>query len=401
MTVRDRRVEPQPAHLPLSSPEDVGAIAVDTNIYKEYGFRVRSQPLAELGQLEEIGVRWLVPEFWQRELERHIADNLDKVAPLRRELEKAREWADPAQLQHAEDLVAMLAQESGKTIGRRLLDEHFGTGEPVMLTTDWSAGPDVLMAYFGSTDPFEPSGSKKSEFPDAFALATISAWARKNNTKVLVVTKDAGCLRACAASDVLLGSNSLPVALETVRKADQRRKAVIEELEQVLAQELRSEVSELRKGIDTFIEKLVPNLDIDLDIQFDEESGAECDHEVSDVRVERVVPIGSYASKLQLRVFTATVGGLTFVCDFRVHVEVDARFARVLKGSRSRSYLHEAPVETTGGSIDVEVIVTLQPSGALSALTLPFASIRNFELRELMTDIDFGSVVAWEPGYQE
>lgn len=400
MSTRDRRPEPQPAHLPLSSPEDVGAIAVDTNVYKEYGFRVRSQPLAELGKLDEIGIRWLIPEFWERELERHIADNLDKVSSLRRDLEKAREWADNAQLEHAEKLVSALGSESGRTIGRRLLTEHFASaGQLQRLPTAWSAGPDVLGAYFGSRDPFEPSGAKKSEFPDAFALATLAAWARNNDTKVLVVTRDAGCLRACAASDVLVGVNSLTSALETLRKADQRRKTVIEELEHVLARELRSEVSELRKGIDAVIESLVP--DLDLEIEFQEESGADCDHELVGVRVERIVPIGSHASKLELRVFTATVGGLTFVSNFRVYVEANARFARVFQGSRSSSYLHEAPEETADGTLDVEVIVTLQPTGALSARTLPHATVRNVELRELETDIDFGTVAAWEPGYEE
>ena len=65
MSTRDRKVTSEPAHLQLSSPEDVGAIAVDTNVYKEYGFRVRSQPLVELAQVKELGIKWLLPEFWE------------------------------------------------------------------------------------------------------------------------------------------------------------------------------------------------------------------------------------------------------------------------------------------------------------------------------------------------
>lgn len=398
MGTRDRRADPQPTHLPLSSPDDVGAIAVDTNVYREYGFRIRSQPLAALGQVDDIGVQWLVPEFWERELERHIAENSDKVSTLRRDLEKAREWADKSNLELIDKLISVFANESGKSVGKRLLAEHFGTGKPVLLSTVWSAGPEVLSAYFDSRDPFEPSGAKKSEFPDAFALATLAAWARKNDTKVLVVTKDAGCLRACSAIDVLVGFASLPEALGTLRKADERRKAVIDDLERLLAQELRNEVSGLRKGIDAVIEHLVP--DLELDVQFDEASGADCDHEVSYVRVDRIVPRGMH-SKLHLRVFNAAVGSLTFACEFQVDVEVHAKFAKMYRGARSSRHLQDAPEETADGTVDIEVIVTLQPTGALSALTLPHASVRNVELREIEADIDFGTVVAWEPGYEE
>lgn len=399
MSTRERRGEPQPAHLPMSSPEDVGAIAVDTNVYKEYGFRVRSQPLAALGQVEDIGVKWLVPEFWERELQRHIAENSDKVSTLRRDLEKSREWANKSQLALAEKLVAALTTESGQSIGNRLLDEHYESGAPVRLQTAWSSGPNVLRAYFDSQHPFEASGSKKSEFPDAFALATLEAWARKNATKVLVVTRDAGCLRACAATDVLVGSNSLTEALGALRKADERRKAVIDELEVLLTQELRSDVSDLRKAIDAYLEKIVP--DLELEVTFQEESGADCDHEVTYVWVDRIEPMGTADGRLHLRIFTATVGGLTFVCDFRVHVDATAQFAKLYRGSRSSSSLHDAPEENGDGTVELEVIVTLQPAGALSARTLPHASIRNVEVRVLETDIDFGTIRGWEPGYEE
>ncbi len=398
MSTRDRKAA-QPPHLPLSSPEDVGAIAVDTNVYKEYGFRVRSQPLVELAQVKELGIKWLVPEFWELELQRHMAENADRVNTLRRDLAKARDWADKSQLEHAEKLSQALAAESGAAVAARLLKEHFSSGKSERLKTAWSAGPEVLGNYFASRDPFEPSGSKKSEFPDAFALATLEAWARKNNTKVLVVTRDAGCLRACAASDALVVSDSLTEALGALRRADEGRKAVIEQYEQLLSRELRNEVSELRRSIDAIIEKRLP--DLELEIDFEEDRGLDCDHEVTDVKVERITPVGYTDGSLELRVFTATVGELSFVCEFQVRVEAKARFARAYRGSRTSSHLYNAPEETADGTVDLEAIITLQPAGALSAQTLPQANVRRVELDVREANIDFGSVDAWEPGYEE
>jgi hypothetical protein len=297
------------------------------------------------------------------------------------------------------ELGAALSRETGEAVARRLLAEHFAAGDPVRLKTAWASGPTVMNAYFASQDPFEPSGPKKSEFPDAFALVTLEEWALKNDKKVLVVTRDAGCLRACAASDVLVGAASLTEALGALRKADASRKAVIEEYEHLLARELRSEVSELRKGIDAAIESRLP--DMELEIEFDEASGRDCDHELADIRVDRIDPIESRSGRPQIRVFTATVGELSFVCELRVHVEAQARFARIFSGSRSSTQLDNAPEELADGTVDIEAIITLQPAGALSARTLPHANIRRIELQVHDVNIDFGTIEAWEPGYEE
>jgi hypothetical protein len=398
MSTRGRKAASESILVPLTSPEDVGAIAVDTNVYREYGFRVRSQPLVELAQVKELGIKWLLPEFWELEIQRHMAEN-DKVSTLRRDLAKARDWADKLQLEHAERLSQALSADSGTTVAAKLLEEHISSGNPERLKTAWTAGPEVLENYFSSRDPFESSGSKKSEFPDAFALATLSAWARKNNTKVLVVSKDAGCLRACAASDVLLGSDSLTDALGALRRADEGRKAVIEQYEQLLSRELRNEVSELRRSIDSIIEKRLPELELEID--FEEDRGLDCDHEMTDVKVERIDPVGYADGSLELRVFSATVGELSFVCEFRVRVEAKARFARVYRGSRTSSQLYNAPEETADGTVNLEAIITLQPAGSLSAKTLPQANVRRVELEVRETNIDFGPVDAWEPGYEE
>lgn len=100
-------------------------------------------------------------------------------------------------------------------------------------------------------------------------------------------------------------------------------------------------------------------------------------------------------------VFTATVGELSFVCEFQVRVEAKARFARIYRGSRTSSHLYNAPEETADGTVDLEAIITLQPAGALSAQTLPQANVRRVELDVREANIDFGSVDAWEPGYEE
>lgn len=79
-----------------------------------------------------------------------------------------------------------------------------------------------------------------------------------------------------------------------------------------------------------------------------------------------------------------------------------ARFARTSRNARTFSYISDAPEYETSGSIEIEAIVTLQPfGGSLSATTLRHANVRRIELEVRNSDIDFGAVEAWEPGYSE
>jgi hypothetical protein len=236
------------------------------------------------------------------------------------------------------------------------------------------------------------------EFPDAFALATLEVWAKKNDCKVLVVTRDEGCIRACGASEHLVNAGSLTDGLAALRTADAGRKKVIEAFEQLLSTELRMENSELRRQLDKHLEDALD--DMDLDINFVEDSGENCEHELTEVRVEQVKPVEYSDGTLELRVFTATKGELSFTCDLQMRVEARAKFAKVFRGNRS-PYLSGAPEEHGRGTVDVEAIVTLQPAGTLSAKTLPHAKVRLVELQVTSSDIDFGYIDAYAPMYEE
>lgn len=286
--------------LSLPLPDDVGAIAVDTNIYKEYGFRVRSQPLVELTRVKELGVNWVIPEVWEHELLHHFLETTQKVIGLQRELSRVLEWADEEQVQLANKLSTTLVSETPSTLASKLLAEHFGRAKPVRLSTDWTVGPDVLKRYFSGAAPFEITGHKKSEFPDAFALATLANWAIQNNTRVLVVTRDAGCFRACEAFEVLVATKSLTEALSVLRASDAGRKAVVSQYESLIASELSDERSELREHLDAEIDKRLT--DLDLEIEYEEESGLECEYEIANVSIDRIQPNTYGDGTVELRV---------------------------------------------------------------------------------------------------
>jgi hypothetical protein len=398
MSKHPAKAKPEPSHLALSSIDDLGAVAVDTNIYHQWGFRVRAQPLVSLPQVKSLRVKWLVPEVWERELQGHFNEHIEKQLTVRTSLAKAHEWADKQARELAEKLSENLHAETAEAIATRLLTEHFRAAKLVRLPTSWRSGPQVLDDYFAARAPFEASGPKTKEFPDALALATLREWAAKNRTRVLVVTQDKGCLRACESSEHLVGIASLPDALNKLRTLDEGRTAVIHEYERLLSNQLLIEGSELLKEIEEVVRGKLDELD--LNINYQEERDREVEPEVTSIELDELKPVSYADGELELRVFQATPSELSFVCVVNADVHVKARFPRSYRG-RNRSLLWNAPEERARGTVELDVVVTLEPTGALSATTLPHASIKNIEVHERHAEVHFGTAEAWEPDYEE
>lgn len=85
----------------------------------------------------------------------------------------------------------------------------------------------VLSDYAQRLSPFE--ASKKSEFPDAFALRALEAWCETNGQQMAVVSSDAGVRAACGRTDVLTPFASLADYLDAVNDADEVLVAFISE----------------------------------------------------------------------------------------------------------------------------------------------------------------------------
>lgn len=77
----------------------------------------------------------------------------------------------------------------------------------------------VFSQYFSSSPPFG-SGKKKSEFPDAFALAAMIEWSVTKGEKVYVISTDGDMERACEGQESLVFLDSLDKLLNIVAKDD-------------------------------------------------------------------------------------------------------------------------------------------------------------------------------------
>ncbi|MGQ3055438.1 MAG: PIN domain-containing protein [Roseateles sp.] len=391
-----QQAQPAPS-APTIALDRVGGIAIDTNIYRKAGFKFRTQPLAALAGIKGLQIAHLVPEIWRRELEAHAKDWAEARLHETRHALQIGDWALSAQASTATDLRAHLQADSGESIASRLIDAHYAASGAVQLATAWKAGPRVLSDYFEGRYPFERTGDKKSEFPDAFALATLEAWGEKMVKQVIVVTEDEGCLWACDASKYLLGFRSLTDALRALNEGDQTRKIAAAELELFLVKELKSEVSSLRKDLDALIGAEIERMDIELDA---DSEVPHFDYDVDTVNLLSVIPASTLRPP-DLQVLSVGQHDLTFSWLFQVEVEVSARFYRIVGRNLPQTHRYGAPVDTRVITIDVEAVITLQTPDVMSAVALKHALVKSFDFATSSLWLYFGDVDPWEPDYEE
>jgi hypothetical protein len=91
----------------------------------------------------------------------------------------------------------------------------------------------TMLWYDRVTPPFR-EGKKRKEFPDAFAIAIIEAYARRTGDTVAVVSEDTDMKLACDRFSSLLYFKSLPVLTELLLSDDSKldgiRSAILEDL---------------------------------------------------------------------------------------------------------------------------------------------------------------------------
>jgi hypothetical protein len=105
----------------------------------------------------------------------------------------------------------------------------------------------VLDWYFDQRLPFEGAGDKKHEFPDAFALHSLSRFAEDNNLHVVVViTKDSGAYGHCMKADKLLAFRDVQSALGAFDAKDliERRRQLSAEASKAMDEELLAKLKE-------------------------------------------------------------------------------------------------------------------------------------------------------------
>ncbi len=238
------------------------AITLDTNIFDQNGLRLESGLLAELNQFKNGTAQFILSEVVVKEVVRHIEEKCKKAAEgLDASVRKAKEnHVVPSDIIAIFEAIINDAEDTKNITEKRFNAFQEKTGLEIIpaTTTNMDA---VLKRYFETAAPFEPTGNKKAEFPDAIALLSLEQWAVTNRQKTLIISDDAGWANFAKDSEWLDVEKDLASALAKF----QEHKIKVENFISELVRDVEAGTAEISQSINDHIADALESLDIEVD----------------------------------------------------------------------------------------------------------------------------------------
>lgn len=334
------------------------AISVDTCIYQQHGFRLESGQLRHLEQFSGTAGVVVISDVVQHEVLAHMVTEAVKAkSKLKGALQDVRDhWPTAAGAPTPSDI---FGTETAEVVTTGRLDAFLlRCGGEVINASGRVDIADVMKRYFQPSVPFERSGDKKHEFPDAVALIALESWAEEHNKPVLLVSNDKGWQAFAEASDRLCCVAELDEALELFQKRDATRAQLVDHVTALLEAEAESwdGLRELESLLNStiWVEDATAMYDYDVDLQVD----------VTEVKFVDDPMLGS------LRAIDYSNGALTVIGKFEANASVEATFDFVMDGvnlgscvvSKEKIVYFEALItfEEPGGdelrAVDIELV---------------------------------------------
>lgn len=223
-------------------------IFIDTSIFVGANFALGSEvfkSLIILTQKNSVGVK--LTDITVKEIRANIRESVQSVEqalkPFRNKARILRNLSEP----RYKWLFGDFPFEEITAYIEKAFDDYVAkVGAEILLATAANAKP-IFDKYFNQEPPFG-TGKKKSEFPDAFTLATLEKWCEDNSTEIYVISGDADMKAACDKSRVLHYLGSLKEFISLIIKTD-------DALDTVVNQRVAKNLEEIKNTIrDQFLD---------------------------------------------------------------------------------------------------------------------------------------------------
>lgn len=199
----------------------VCAFSVDTNVFHRHGYNLEASALVALGQFTARGIAHVVTDIVVREVCLHAAEVIEKASS---DLKNALRRYGKTRRERDEQAAAAVAglgldEHIAETVARRWDDFARQTSAEVLAASALVNADTLVSMYFNATPPFERSGEKKAEFPDAIALLELEKFGERAGRHVLAVSRDAGWAAFASEARWLIVLGDLPQALALFNRA--------------------------------------------------------------------------------------------------------------------------------------------------------------------------------------
>ncbi|CAN7762668.1 PIN domain-containing protein [Caballeronia sp. LjRoot29] len=241
----------------------ISAITIDTNVVDSNQCSFTGGLVGQLQQFAGAHFHVLLSEVVLREAKAHIArahtDRLEKLRSVRRHA--TRYLTNSASLHELSEEIDNLPPPD--ELAEREADEFIEDTRAEVVRPDSIKIADLLDMYFTAVPPFEKSGNKKSEFPDAIALLSLKSWAEETGRSILMVSNDGDWDRFCKNCDNgrLHYVDDLADALAIINdSADARNQAAQVRLEEAVHQFMDRDGTLFKQVTEDFHNRLLANV---------------------------------------------------------------------------------------------------------------------------------------------
>lgn len=218
-----KSVSPKSIGLPMPrEPEDLPlCVFLDTQVYRATSFDWNAGNFAMLRERVARGsIELVTTEITRQEIRRGIREVLNEFA---QDVRKIRHTALVRQLK-ADHIDAVASLKSAKLDVEKIwtaADEFLADLQTTLLEPPTSAFDELFKLYFSGSPPFGAKG-KKSEFPDAANLLTLTHHSQLTGKKIYIVSGDGDWKRVCEKHPSLICVEHLSEIIDKVIRAEWR-----------------------------------------------------------------------------------------------------------------------------------------------------------------------------------
>lgn len=201
------------------------AFTIDTNAIMQGGLDFEAGLLAQLSQFKDGPTEFIISEIVVRETLRHLLLSTKKARDAT--LGALNRAVATGVMDEASREAAVAALADSRVVARRRLSAFLEATGAKMVSAKLCSIEDLVKSYFETTAPFEATGDKKHEFPDALALLSLHEWARSSGKIILAASGDNGWKAFAKTSEHVFVEGDLAAALGIMQQHTEAATAAI------------------------------------------------------------------------------------------------------------------------------------------------------------------------------
>lgn len=350
------------------------AVTFDTQTVRTNSFNFNSGLLNELKKLRHDRFQVIVSDIIRSEILKQLSEYTQQVtSQLDTAIKKANELGIAS--------INKPQKVDSRHVATSQLRKYFVSLGALVVLVDEISASDLMKQYFAGLPPFASKGEKKVEFPDAAALLSIEAWAKKAGFRVLAISGDGDWKRFGEVSGWIDVVPDISIALDLLKGQSDKARVVAGEVLSRITQNDVELFRMLEKQLETAVSRLSVSADARSYHRFETEY----------VGLEFVSFALQNIDGFELLDANDTVTELTIAVEAQLTVEASASFYISLYDGIDRDYV---PMGTTevAKTTDIDVQLLIKVSRDDEAV-----EIWDVEITKAPSEIDFGEI---EPDFR-